>query len=64
MRWRGNHGCCLRLPPCRARLSAFIRGRTAVRDDADDILQGSHPATDEGRATGGERGGMVIPGGA
>ncbi len=24
---------------CRARLSAFIRGRTPVRDDADDILQ-------------------------
>lgn len=27
------------LAACRARLSAFIRGRTAVRDDADDILQ-------------------------
>ncbi|HEY3985926.1 sigma-70 family RNA polymerase sigma factor [Cedecea sp.] len=24
---------------CRARLKAFIRGRTAVREDADDILQ-------------------------
>lgn len=24
---------------CRARLRAFIRGRTPVRDDADDILQ-------------------------
>lgn len=24
---------------CRSRLKAFIRGRTAVRDDADDILQ-------------------------
>lgn len=24
---------------CRSRLSAFIRGRTPVRDDADDILQ-------------------------
>ncbi|MEX3021716.1 RNA polymerase sigma factor [Kluyvera sp. STS39-E] len=27
------------LAACRAKLSAFIRGRTAVRDDADDILQ-------------------------
>ncbi|EOV8480612.1 RNA polymerase sigma factor [Klebsiella aerogenes] len=27
------------LAACRARLRAFIRGRTAVRDDADDILQ-------------------------
>ena len=27
------------LNACRARLKAFIRGRTAVRDDADDILQ-------------------------
>lgn len=27
------------LVACRAKLSAFIRGRTAVRDDADDILQ-------------------------
>ncbi|GAB7193968.1 hypothetical protein OS31_08350 [Dickeya oryzae] len=24
---------------CRSRLTAFIRGRTAIRDDADDILQ-------------------------
>ncbi|MCV2532355.1 RNA polymerase sigma factor [Enterobacter wuhouensis] len=24
---------------CRSRLSAFIRGRTAIRDDAEDILQ-------------------------
>ncbi len=24
---------------CRSRLRAFIRGRTPVRDDADDILQ-------------------------
>ena len=27
------------LNACRARLRAFIRGRTSVRDDADDILQ-------------------------
>jgi DNA-directed RNA polymerase specialized sigma24 family protein len=27
------------LNACRARLKAFIRGRTSVRDDADDILQ-------------------------
>lgn len=27
------------LNTCRARLTAFIRGRTSVRDDADDILQ-------------------------
>ena len=27
------------LNACRARLTAFIRGRTSVRDDADDILQ-------------------------
>ena len=27
------------LNACRARLKAFIRGRTAVRDDVDDILQ-------------------------
>ncbi len=27
------------LSACRSRLKAFIRGRTAVRDDADDILQ-------------------------
>lgn len=27
------------LNACRSRLKAFIRGRTAVRDDADDILQ-------------------------
>jgi len=27
------------LNACRTRLKAFIRGRTAVRDDADDILQ-------------------------
>ncbi len=27
------------LSACRSRLSAFIRGRTAGRDDADDILQ-------------------------
>jgi RNA polymerase sigma factor (sigma-70 family) len=27
------------LAACRSRLSAFIRGRTAIRDDADDILQ-------------------------
>ncbi|HGU9817684.1 TPA: RNA polymerase sigma factor [Enterobacter chuandaensis] len=27
------------LSACRARLKAFIRGRTSVRDDADDILQ-------------------------
>ncbi|MEB7277823.1 RNA polymerase sigma factor [Enterobacter asburiae] len=29
----------LALNACRARLTAFIRGRTSVRDDADDILQ-------------------------
>ena len=27
------------LNACRTRLKAFIRGRTAVRDDVDDILQ-------------------------
>lgn len=27
------------LNACRSRLKAFIRGRTSVRDDADDILQ-------------------------
>lgn len=27
------------LNACRSKLKAFIRGRTAVRDDADDILQ-------------------------
>ncbi|MFK3659145.1 RNA polymerase sigma factor [Scandinavium sp. NPDC088450] len=27
------------LNSCRSRVSAFIRGRTAVREDADDILQ-------------------------
>ena len=27
------------LNACRRRLKAFIRGRTAVRDDVDDILQ-------------------------
>jgi RNA polymerase sigma factor (sigma-70 family) len=27
------------LNACRSRLTAFIRGRTAVRDDADDVLQ-------------------------
>jgi len=27
------------LNACRSRLTAFIRGRTAIRDDADDILQ-------------------------
>ena len=27
------------LAACRSKLTAFIRGRTAVRDDADDILQ-------------------------
>lgn len=27
------------LNACRSRLTAFIRGRTAVREDADDVLQ-------------------------
>lgn len=27
------------LNACRSRLKAFIRGRTSVRDEADDILQ-------------------------
>lgn len=38
----GEVGGSLLMSPlnaCRARLKAFIRGRTSVRDDADDILQ-------------------------
>lgn len=42
------------LNACRARLKAFIRGRTAVRDDVDDILQ-EVTAVDESGTTGRER---------
>ncbi len=35
----GNSLVLSALNACRARLKAFIHGRTAIRDDADDILQ-------------------------